>query len=336
MRALFIGGTGTISTEITKLALQRGWDLTLLNRGNRPDRVPQGAKTLAADIQDEGTVTQLLAGQRFDVVCDFIVFSPQQLERDIRLFSGLTSQYIFISSASAYQKPPNHWLIDEATPLANPHWGYSRDKIACEERLLEAYRQEGFPMTIVRPSHTYDKSVPVPIHGEKGCWQVLKRMLEGKPVLVQGDGTSLWTMTHSRDFAQAFLGLMGNPKAMGEAVQITSDEQLTWNQVLQGVGTALGVQPIPYHVSSDFLIACQPALEGPLLGDKSHSVVFDNAKIKRLCPGYNATIRFDQGVREAIAHLLANPALQVEDPAFDAWCDRVIAAHEAGKAAFNA
>ncbi|MCL2810998.1 MAG: SDR family oxidoreductase [Clostridia bacterium] len=333
MKALFIGGTGTISTSITELAVQRGWDVTLLNRGNGP--VPQGVRSIRADINDEAAVTAALAGQTFDVVADFIVFTTEQLERDLRLFTNNTRQYIFISTASAYQKPCADWLITESTPMHNPYWQYSRDKIACEERLLNAYRNQGFPMTIVRPSHTYShRSIPVPVHGGHGSWQVIQRIRQGKPVIVCGDGTSLWTLTHARDFAVAFLGLMGQPKAIGQAYTITSDEQLTWNQVMEAVGLACGVESKLAHISTEFLVACNPSLSGPLWGDKSNSVVFDNSKIKRLAPEFICTTRFAQGVAESVAWLDAHPEAQRPDPDFDDWCDRVIAAHEAGKRAF--
>ncbi len=333
MKALFIGGTGTISESVTALAVRQGWDLTLLNRGNSP--VPEGVKTIHADINDEAAVASALAGQRFDVVADFIVFTTAQLERDLRLFAHNTRQYLFISSASAYQKPCADWTITESTPLYNPHWQYSRDKIACEELLTRAYREQGFPMTIVRPSHTYNhRAIPLPLHGAKGPWQILRRIREGKPVVVCGDGTSLWTVTHSRDFAVAFVGLMGHPKALGQAFTITSDEQLTWNQIMAEVGAACGVEPQLAHIASDFLVHCEPSLAGPLLGDKSNSVVFDNSKVKRLVPEFVCTTRFAHGVRESVAWLDAHPEAQRPDPDFDAWCDRVIAAHEAGKKAF--
>ncbi len=335
MKALFIGGTGTISASITALAIARGWDLTLLNRGNTP--VPEGAHAIRADFNDLAAVTAAIDDQHYDVVANFIAYVPDQVRRDIALFAGKTRQYIFISSASVYQKPLNHWRIDESTPLCNPYWQYSRDKIACEEALTAAYRADGFPMTIVRPSHTYDqRKIPWPVGSGAGSWPVMRRMRQGKPVIIPGDGTSLWTLTHSRDFAQAFLGLMGNPKAIGEAVQITGEEQLTWNQVAQCVGVALGVEPVLTHISSEFLVSCDPELQGPLHGDKSLSVVFDTRKIRRLVPGYVATTRFDQGVREIVAYMDAHPEMQKEDAAFDAWCDAVIEAHEAGKQAFLA
>ncbi len=330
MKALFIGGTGTISTEITKLLLKQGHELYLLNRGNRNDGLPDGAKILQADANDEAKVAELIADLEFDVVAEFIAFVPEQVERDYRLFKGKTKQYMFISSASAYQTPLSDYRITEGTPLANPYWEYSRNKIACEEYLMKQYREEGFPITIVRPSHTYsERSVPVGVHGGKGAWQVLKRMQEGKPVIVHGDGTSLWTVTHSRDFAKGFVGLMGNIHAIGESVHITSDESVTWNQIHEVVAAELGVQPNLLHVSSTFLDACSSEdYSGSLLGDKANTVVFDNSKLKRLVPDFVAVTRADQGLREAARYMLEHPEAQQEDPEFDAWCDRVTAALE--------
>ncbi len=332
MKALFIGGTGTISTAISAKLLAAGHDLWLLNRGTRNDVLPPGANIIQADIGNEEDVACKLSGQTFDVVADFIAFTPQQLERDYRLFRGKTKQFIYISSASAYQKPLSDYRINEGTPLANPYWEYSRNKIAGEELLMRLYREEGFPVTIVRPSHTYsERSVPLGLHGPGGSYQVVKRMLEGKKVVIHGDGTSLWTMTHNRDFANGFVGLMGNIHALGERVQITSDETLTWNQIYQALADALGVELKPCYVSSEFIIASTPAewdLRGSLLGDKANSVVFDNTKLKRLVPGYTAAIRFDQGVRMTVEYVLSHPECQTEDAAFDEWCDKVIAAQE--------
>lgn len=336
MRALFIGGTGTISTAISRLAVDRGWDLTLLNRGNRMEFTPEGAKILQADIEDTEKVRELIRDLQFDVVADFIAFVPQHIERDIALFSGKTRQYIFISSASAYQKPPSCFRITESTPLANPYWEYSRNKIACEERLMHEYRTSGFPVTIVRPSHTYgETSIPLAIHG-KGSWSVIDRILKGKPVIIPGDGTSLWTVTHNSDFARAFLGLMGNPAAIGHPIHITSDEALTWDQIYDRIGDALGVPVKKFHVATDFLIGCDPGYEGPLKGDKSVSVLFDNSKIKRIVPEYTATIRFDQGIRLSIRYLMSHPEFQVPDPVFDSFCDRVIAAQQKALEFFKA
>ena len=327
-----IGGTGTISSAITRQLAASGHDLWLLNRGHRKDEVPTGVRQIIADIDDTDEVLRQIGDAQFDAVCEFIGFLPSQVERDIRLFKGRTRQYVYISSASAYNKPAVNHVITEGTTLANPYWEYSRNKIACEELLLKAYREEGFPVTIVRPSHTYcERAVPVSVHGLKGSWQVLKRMLEGKPVIVHGDGSSLWTLTWNEDFASGFIGLLGNPKAIGEAFQIMSDEQLTWNQIYECVARALHVTPRFYHVSSDFLAATSPKawdFTGNLLGDKAVTVVFDCSKLKRVVPGFQAVTRFDEGVRRCIDHILAHPELQVEDPDFDAWCDRVIEAQE--------
>ncbi|MDR2158506.1 MAG: NAD-dependent epimerase/dehydratase family protein [Treponema sp.] len=357
MKALFIGGTGTISAAISRRVLALGWDLYLLNRGNRPffqDGLSGAGGTgsagrltgISCDINGEDAAAvaaklkaALPPGQRFDVTADFIAFTKDQVERDYRLFKDMTAQYFFISSASAYQKPLSGFRVNEATPLANPYWQYSRDKIACEDFLMAKYRETGFPVTIVRPSHTYDeRSVPLGVHGAKGSWQVLKRMLDGKPVIIHGDGTSLWTMTASRDFALAFTGLMGNLHAIGEAVQITSGETVTWNQVYEAVARALGVPLKAVHVSSEFLAAAAPDkydYTGGLTGDKANSLVFDNTKLKRLVPGFCAAVRFDQGVRECVAYILSHRECQVEDPEFDAWCDRVIAARERAIAEFG-
>ena len=329
MKALFLGGTGTISSACTALAQRQGWEITLLNRGSRP--APEGMEQLVADRHDVDAMKKALAGRRFDVVADFIAYGPLDVQRDVELFRGKCDQYIFISSASVYQKPVSDYLITESTPLANPYWQYSRDKIACEEVLMEAYRREGFPVTIVRPSHTYcERAIPMGVHGDGGSWQLVRRMQAGKPIIVQGDGSSLWTFTFNTDLAKGFCGLMGNPHAIGQAVHITSDESVTWDQAYESIGRALGVKPHLVHIATDFLVACDPSLMGPLLGDKSRSVVFDNSKIKRLVPGFCATVRYDQGVRICLDYIAQHPELQTEDPAFDAWCDRVIAAYFSG------
>lgn len=328
MKALFIGGTGTISSAITRqLAVTPGWELYLLNRGTRKDEVPAGVHNIICDINDESAAEKALGDMTFDVVCDFIGFVTEQVERDIRLFRNRTKQYMYISSASAYQKPLSSPYITEGTPLSNPYWEYSRNKIACEELLMRHYREEGFPITIIRPSHTYcERGVPVAVHGDKGCWQVLKRMLDGKPIIIPGDGTTLWTVTHNTDFAKAFIGLMGNAHAIGEAFHITSDESLTWNQIHEQVAKALGVELKACHVASDFLAAVGKHydMEGNLIGDKANTVIFDNTKVKRAVPGFVATTRFDQGVRMVVDHILAHPELQVPDPEFDEWCDSII------------
>jgi len=335
MKILLIGGTGTISSAITRQLAASGHDLWLLNRGTRKDEVPVNVRQLTADISDEAAVDSMLGDEQFDAVCEFIGFVPQQVARDLRLFKGRTRQYVYISSASAYNKPAASHIITEGTTLSNPHWQYSRDKIACEELLMQAWRTAGFPVTIVRPSHTYcERGVPLSMHGTKGSWQVLKRMIEGRPVIIQGDGTSLWTVTWNEDFARGFIGLLGNPKAIGEAFQIMGDEQLTWNQIYQCAADALGVTLHPYYVASSFLEAVAPRewdLEGNLTGDKSVSVIFDCSKLKRAVPGFQATVRFSEGVRRCVEHIMAHPELQIEDAEFDQWCDRVIAAQEEAK-----
>ena len=333
MKVLFIGGTGTISMAISRLLLSQGHTLYLLNRGSRNTGLSGDLIELKADINDEAAVAALISDLKFDVVADFIAFVPEQLERDYRLFREKTKQFIYISSASAYQKPLSDYRINEGTPLANPYWEYSRNKIAGEEYLMKLYREEGFPVTIVRPSHTYDeRSIPLGAHGEKGSYSVIKRMLEGKPVIIHGDGTSLWTITHNSDFAKGFVGLMGNIHAIGEAVQITSDESVTWNQIYQIIADALHVKLNAVHVASEFLDACSDYdFAGSLLGDKANTVVFDNSKLKRLVPGFTATVRADQGIRSTIEYVLSHPECQVEDPEFDDWCDRVIEALEEAK-----
>ena len=337
MKALLIGGTGTISTAITeRLTNEPGWEVWLLNRGNRP--IPGRAKQIVCDIRDESTAAERLRDLSFDAVCEFVGFQKADVERDYRLFRGKTKQYIFISSASAYHKPAANYLVSEGTTLANPYWEYSRNKIACEAFLMEKYREEGFPVTVVRPSHTYgERAVPVCLHGKNGSWQVLRRMLDGKPVIIPGDGTSLWTLTFHHDFAVGFTGLMGNRHAIGESFQITGDETLTWNQIHETIADALGAELHPYYVSSAYLADVGKKygydFEGGLLGDKAVSVVFDNTKLKRLVPQMTTTTPFHRGVRRALEYILAHPEeCQTEDPEFDAWCDRVIEAQEASKA----
>lgn len=330
-KALFIGGTGTISTAITEaLAAGGEWELYILNRGTRSSVVPAGVHVITADINDEAAVAEKLSGMSFDCVCDFIGFLPEHVERDWRLFKGRTRQYMYISSASAYEKPVVSPYISEGTSLANPYWQYSRDKIACEDFLMRKYREEGFPVTIIRPSHTYgDRSVPVGIHGTNGSWQVLSRMLQGKPVIIHGDGTTLWTMTHNTDFAKGFIGLMGNPHAIGTAFQITSDESLTWNQIYQCVADALGVELKPYYVSAHWIASLgYYDMTGNLLGDKACTVIFDCTKLKTAVPGFAATVRFEQGVRRTVEYVLSHPECRKPDPEFDAWCDRIIEVQE--------
>jgi len=336
-KALFIGGTGTISTAIVKrLSEDPLWDVYVLNRGNRKEVIPDNVTLIKADINDEEDVLGKIGDMVFDAVCEFIGFTVEQVKRDYRLFAGKTKQYIYISSASAYHKPSAGYVITEGTTLANPHWQYSRDKIACEEFLMDKYRTEGFPVTIVRPSHTYDeRNVPLGVHGRNGFWQVIKRIIDGKPVIIQGDGSSLWTVTWNADFAVGYTGLMANPHAIGEAFHITSDESLTWDQIYQTIARTLGKELKAYHVSSDFLSAAGDKygfdFEGSLTGDKSVSVVFDNSKLKRAVPQMRTSVRFDQGVKMSLDYVLSHPECQVEDPEFDGWCDRVIAAIDKAK-----
>lgn len=333
MKVLFIGGTGTISMAITRLLAEQGHELFLLNRGSRSEELPDNVQVIKCDINDVEDVRKQLGDMSFDAVGEFIGFVPEQIKRDVSLFSGRTKQYIYISSASAYQKPLSDYRVTESTPLANPYWQYSRDKIACEEYLMEEYRKNGFPVTIVRPSHTYDeRSIPLGVHGKNGSWQVVKRMIEGKPVIIHGDGTSLWTITHNSDFAKAYAGLVGNIHAIGQAYHITSDESLTWDQIYRIIADCLGVELKAVHIPSEFLAAVSDYdLTGSLIGDKASSVVFDNSKIKRAVPDFRAVVRADQGIRNTIENILAHPELQKEDTEFDAWCDRVISVFEKAK-----
>lgn len=332
MKVLFIGGTGTISNACSQLAVKKGIELYLLNRGNHNDKAPSGAKFIQADINDEVNSSKALQGLHFDCVVNWIAFKPEQIERDIRLFTGKTSQYIFISSASVYQKPVTHYLITESTPLANPYWEYSRDKIACEDVLMREHRENAFPMTIIRPAHTYDKnSIPTGFHGNNP-WGIIERMRQGKKVIVHGDGTSLWALTHSSDFAKAFVGLLGNSKSVGHAFHITSDEVLNWNQIYEALGRAAGVTPDLIHISTDFLRHFDPWVEGSLWGDKANSVVFDNSKIKRFVPDYVATIRFEEGIKESIEYFESHQEKRASDKEWDALCDKIIAAYELGTA----
>lgn len=323
MKALFIGGTGNISSACSQLALERGVELYLLNRGQSLRPLPEGARVINADIRDPNAVREALGSMRFDVVADFIAFTPQHIETDLQLFRGRTGQYLFISSASAYQTPPATLPVTEAAILDNPVWQYSRDKAACEERLLRAYREEKFPFTVVRPSHTYS-AVYVPVHGN---WTTIDRMLRGLPVIVHGDGTSLWTLTHSSDFAKGFVGLMGNSHAIGEVYHITSDEWLTWNQIHEILASAAGVQPELVHVPSDLIAVYDPIWGESLLGDKAHSFILDNSKVKRVVPDFVCATPFSRGAEEIIAWHRADPARQQVDENFNAICERILRAY---------
>ncbi len=329
MKALFIGGTGLISSAVSRLAVERGIELALLNRGQRGEFFPLGARQIIADHRDPKAVKEALHGETFDVVADWIAYTPAQAAQDVELFSGRTGQFFFISSASAYQKPATHYLITESTPLANPFWQYSRDKIACEELFLREYREKGFPVTIVRPSLTYGVTqIPAAVGSWNHPWTLVDRMRKGRPIVVPGDGTSLWTMTHNSDFAKGFVGLMGNIHAIGHAFHITSDEVLTWNQIYGLIGAAAGAQPDLVHVSSDFIAAFDPDQRGSLIGDKAQCGVFDNSKIRAFVPGYTATIPFAQGVRESVQWFEKHPERCIIDDKFNALCDRIVGAHQ--------
>jgi len=323
MKILFIGGTGIISSACTKLAAERGNDLTLLNRGETRSKrpIPDSVHELNLDYSDTESVTSALKGKEFDVVVNWITFTPDQIERDIELFRNRVGQFIFISSASAYQTPPASLPVTESTILDNPYWEYSRNKIACEQRLVQAYRNEKFPITIVRPSHTYDHtSFPF-----SGGYTNVDRMRCNKPVIVYGDGTSLWTLTHNIDFAKAFVGLLGNNHTIGEAFHITSDEWLTWNQIFQLVANAAGVmEPNLVHVPSEIIASFDPDWGAGLLGDKSHSMIFDNSKIKRVVPDFKAEIPYSIGVREIIAWHDEDPNRKTINPEFDKMIEKIL------------
>jgi nucleoside-diphosphate-sugar epimerase len=326
MKVLFIGGTGIISTAVSRLAVEAGIQLYHLNRGLRPDRQIPGVTTILADFRQPGAAEAVLAGMTFDAVVDWIAFHPADIQRDIALFRGRTGQFVFISSASAYQKPPVYPFITESTPLHNPHWQYSRDKIACEELLNQAYRDENFPITIVRPSLTYDSVFPIAIGGW-GCYTLADRLLKGLPIIIHGDGSSLWTVTHAEDFGRAFNCLLGNPQAIGHAFHITSDEVLTWNQIYFTIAEALGVTPNVVYMPSDFIAKVNPGLGAGLLGDKTWSAIFDNAKIKAFAPGWNAVIPFKAGIRRTLAWFQAVPERMRVDPLVNQEMDALIAAY---------
>jgi nucleoside-diphosphate-sugar epimerase len=323
LRTLFIGGTGIISSACSRLAVERGHDLYLLNRGTGARDVPEQATVLRGDVRDPDSVRQALGSLEFDVVVDWVAFTPEHVQTDLDVFRDRAGQYVFISSASAYQTPPARLPVTESTPLRNPHWQYSRDKIACEDLLVRAYREDGFPATIVRPSHTYDRTL-VPFDGG---WTVVERMRRDKPVVVHGDGTSLWTLTHHEDFARGFVPLLGHSRTVGEAFHITSDDVLTWDQIAHCLGRAAGVEPRIVHVPSDAVAAADPGWGAGLLGDKAHSMVFDNAKLRSVVPDYRATIPFEQGAREIVEWHDADASRRVVDARLDAVMDRLVEAH---------
>lgn len=331
MKILFIGGTGIISSACSDLAVARGHELYLLNRFvSRKLPVPDGATVLQADIYaDESRLAALLANHRFDAVVDYLAYGVNDIERDLRLFRDKTDQFVFISSASAYQKPVKNYLITEETPLENPYWEYSRNKFACENRLMQAYREEGFPTTIIRPSHTYGPTqIPFGVSSWQHPWTVIDRMQRGQKVIVPGDGTSLWVLTWSADFAKGLVGILGNQQAIGEAFQITSNEVLSWNQIHLEVYQALGLEPSIIHIPSDLIAMYHPHSLGSLIGDKANSVVFDNSKIKRFVPDYACEVSWAEGVRRSLAWFQAHPEFQTIDDEINVVWDRIIAAYE--------
>ncbi len=336
MKLLFIGGTGLISSACSDLAVEHHHELFLLNRSaSAKYPAPKGATVLQADIHAASThLSALLAGHRFDAVVDFIAFSPQAIERDLSLFRDKTGQFVFISSASAYQKPVKNYLITEETPLENPFWEYSRDKIACEDLLMREYRENGFPVTIIRPSHTYGPSQIPFIYGSwLHPWTLIQRMKQGQPVIVPGDGTSLWVLTWNADFAKGLLGLLGNQNATGEAFHITSDEVLSWGQIYLEAYQALGLEPNVIHIPSDFIARFDEHAVGSLIGDKSNSVVFDNGKIKRFVPDYHCEVKWNEGVRRSLAWFEVHPEFQtIDHDAVKKWEDII----QAYRRAFSA
>ena len=333
MKILMIGGTGTISAATTRRLIESGEELYLLNRGTRAGVNTEGATVLRGDMTDEDAIRDLIAPHEFDVVVDWIAFTPDQIERDVRLFAGKTAQYIYISSASVYQRPAQNYLVTEDTPLENPFWEYSRNKIACEKLAMQAHVKGDLPVTIVRPSLTYgDRRIPYCMTSGTRSWSLVDRLERGKRVIVPGDGSSLWVITHNSDFAKGITGLMGQDKALGEAFHITSDEVLTWDQIAIQIAEAVGVEPKLVHISSEFISAFRPDAVGNLTGDKSTSVVFDNSKLRSVVPDFKATVSFREGMARTVAYMRANPELQVVETEFEELADRIIAAHDHGMA----
>lgn len=331
MKFLFIGGTGLISSACSDLALARGHELHILNRSvSTKYPLPDGATLLEADVHaDEAHLAELLAGHRFDAVVDYIAFTAEDIQRDLRLFRDRTDQFVFISSASAYQKPVHNYLITEETPLENPFWDYARNKIACENLLMEEYRENRFPVTIIRPSHTYGPTqIPLAVSSWGYPWTVVDRMRHGRKVIVPGDGTSLWVLTWNADFAKGLVGLLGDKKAIGEAFQITSDQVLSWDQIYLEVYQALGLEPNVIHIPSDLIARFDEHALGSLIGDKANSVVFDNSKIKRFVPDYNCQVDWAEGLQRSIAWFEAHPEFQIVDENANEVWDRILASYE--------
>ncbi len=323
MKVLFIGGTGNISTACTRLVVERGIEIFLFNRGTSENPLQGQTQVIRGDIRDMSSASAILKHHRFDVVVDWVAYTPEHIETDISLFAERVRQYIFISSAAAYQKPPRHYLVTESTPLENPFWQYARDKIACEERLDRAHRDEGFPVTIVRPSLTYGETwIPCAVGGHD--YTVVDRMRRGKKIVVHGDGQSLWTVTHNSDFAKGLIGLLGNERTIGEKYHITSDEVLTWNSIYRTIGVAAGVEPNLIHVPSELIASFDARTGASLLGDKQYSLVYDNAKIKQAVPGFEATVTFAEGMRRSLAWFDADPRRRTVNNEGNALMDRII------------
>ena len=330
MKILFIGGTGIISSACSDLAVARGHELFMINRdASKKIPVPKGATVIQADVyREEARLASLLVDHHFNAVVDYLAYHPDDIERDLRLFRGKPDQFVFISSASAYQKPVKNYRITEETPLENPYWEYSRNKIACEERLMQEYREEGFPVTIIRPSHTYGYTdIPFSVSSWRHPWTVVDRMKRGQKVIVPGDGTSLWVLTWNADFAKGLVGLLGKETAIGEAFQITSDEALSWNQIHLEAYHALGLEPNMVHIPSDLIAMYDPDSLGSLVGDKANSVVFDNGKIKRLVPEYVCEVTWADGLRRSLSWFEAHPEFQTVDEETNAVWDRMIEAY---------
>jgi Nucleoside-diphosphate-sugar epimerases len=327
LKVLFVGGSGNISTACSRLAAERGMELVHFNRGQRRVELPSRVRAIHGDVSDRRAMAQALASETFDVVVNWIVFDPAQAAADVEMFAGKIKQYVFISTATVYQKPPRHYVVTEETPLANPFWEYSQKKIATEQFLTEAHRRHGFPVTIVRPSFTYgDTWIPTAFGID---FTSVHRMRKGLPLPLHGDGTSLWVMTHASDFAKGLLGLLGRRDAVGEAFHITSDEVLTWNQVYECIAAAAGTQARLVHIPSDFIAKVDPAIGAGLLGDKAHSLVFDNSKIKRFVPGFNCTVPLAVGIRRTLAWLDAHPEEQRLDS--NAAVEKILSAWSASR-----
>jgi len=327
MKVLFIGGTGNISSACVELALQRGYVVSVLNRGVRPATFSKPVTSIVGDRNDAALLERVAREGHYDVVANFVGYTPDQAKIDIAAFAGRVGQYVYISSASAYQKPPRHYIITEDTPLENPFWQYARNKIACERTLMQAHREGGFPVTIVRPSYTFGPTwIPSGVGGHG--YTIVDRMRAGRFIISHGDGQSLWVMTFHTDFAVGFVGLFGQRQAVGEAFHITSDEVLTWDQIYRTIAEAAGCEANIVHISSDFIAALYPELGPGLLGDKANSVVFDNSKIKRLVPEFVARVSFAEGVSRSIAWHNADPSRRVVDEALNAKMDHIIAAYQ--------